>query len=254
MRNLIEILILILIGLICGGLFTVFVVHVRHAAASAQCTNHLRSLAMGIENYHESSSSFPTAAEESPDLPPEKRLSWIVSIIPFIEANQIYNKMDHKKSWDADENRFAGFVQVKFLECPGYSGFPTSTMTQTCYVGIAGIGVDAINLPLEDRRAGFFGYERIFKREDIKKYAGSILMLAETSQVEGSWTAAGLPTTHGLIPDGSPYLGVSGQFGGNHRNSVNIAFADGSVRPIEQTIDPKVWESMATLSGKSNRE
>jgi prepilin-type processing-associated H-X9-DG protein len=107
---------------------------------------------------------------------------------------------------------------------------------------------------LEDRRAGFFGYERTFKLEDFKNHAGSILMLAETSQLNGAWTAAGLPTTRGLIPDGSPYMGAGGQFGGNHRHGANVAFADGSVRFVEQSIDPAVWEAMATLSGKSNRE
>jgi prepilin-type processing-associated H-X9-DG protein len=254
MRNVIQILILVLIGLICGGILTVFIVQVRAAADRAQCTNNLRSLALSMTNYHECYNKFPTAAEANPDLPPEKRLSWIVGIVPFVEANQLYNKMDHKKPWDAEENRFAALINVKYLDCPGHAAPPADTMTPTCYIGVAGIGTDAINLPLEDRRAGFFGYERTFKLEDFKKHAGSIVILAETSQLHGSWTAAGSPTTRGLIPDGSPYIGVGGQFGGNHRNGANAAFMDGSVRFVEQSIDPAVWEAMATLSGKSNWE
>lgn len=253
-RNVIQILILTLIGLTCGGLFTVFVGQVREAANRAQCNNNLKALALAIENYHDSYSKFPTAAQENPDLQPEKRLSWIVGIYPFVEANNIYSKMDHQKGWDAEENRFAALFQIKTLECPGHFAPPTSSFAPTYYVGITGIGTDAINLPLEDRRAGFFGYERTFKRDDFKNHASSILMLVESSQVQGAWTAAGSPTTRGLIPDGSPYIGVGGQFGGNHRNGANVAFADGSIRFIESSIDPAVWEAMATLSGKGNRE
>lgn len=254
MRNVIQIVILILIGLSCGGILTPAIVKVREAANQAQCTNNLRQLAIAIQNYQDTCSKFPSAAGENPDLPPNKRLSWIVGIYPFVESSNIYSNMDHKKGWDAEENRFAGLINVKMLHCPGCTTPRSSTMIPTCYVGITGIGPDAIDLPVEDSRAGFFGYERILKLEDFKNHAGSILMLAETSQVYGAWTAAGPPTTRGVITDGSPYFGVGGQFGGNHRHCTNAAFMDGSVRTIEDNIDPAVWEAMATLSGKSKRE
>jgi prepilin-type processing-associated H-X9-DG protein len=254
MRNLIQLLILVLIGLICGSILAMAIVTVRDAANRSQCTNNLRQLALAIENYESQYSTFPTAAEVNPELPPEKRLSWIIHIYPYVEASNIPGRLDHNKGWDSEENRFAALEVVKILGCPGYAGPPTGTMYPTWYIGISGIGADAIDLPLEDRRAGIFGYDRILKAEGIKNHAGSILMLAETSQVQGSWTAAAWPTARGLIPDESPYIGAGGQFGGNHRDGANAAFADGSVRFIENHIDPAVWEAMATLSGKSNRE
>lgn len=254
MRRAVQVLIVVLILLSCGGLFSIFVVQVRDAANRAQCFNNLRQLALAIENYHGSHSTFPTAAEENPNLPSEKCLSWIVHIYPYVEASNLYAKMDHKKGWDAEENRFASLFQPKILICPGCTALQGRDFIPTCYVGITGIGADAVNLPLGDGRAGFFGYERTLKREDLKNRAGSILMLAETSQVHGSWTAAGSPTTRGLIPDGSPYIGAGGQFGGNHRRGVNVTFADGSVRFIEPPINPAEWEAMATLSGRGNRE
>lgn len=254
MRRAVQVIIVLLILLSCGGTFTVFIVQVRDAANRAQCTNNLRQLALAIANYQDSHSAFPTAAEENPNLPPDKRLSWIVHIYPYVEASHIYANMDHKKGWDAESNRFAALIRVLIVHCPGYAAPATDAPTPTCYVGITGIGADAIDLPLGNGRAGFFGYERTLKRDDLKDRAGSILMLAETSQVHGSWTAAGSPTTRGLIPDGPPYLGAGGQFGGNHRRGGNVAFADGSVRFIEQPSDSAQWEAMATLSGKGNRE
>ncbi len=275
MRRAIQVLIVVVILLICSGIFTVAVVSVRDAANRAQCTNNLHQLALAIGTYHDCYSAFPTAAEDkpsaawrgaaerafprdakdNPDLPREKRLSWIVHVWPFVEAGDLYWKMDHEKGWDAEENRFAATeVLPKLLICPGYSAPPTRDLLPTCYVGITGIGAEAINLPEGDGRAGFFGYDRTVKRSDLKDRADSILMVVETSQVHGVWTAAGLPTARGLIPDGAPYFGVGGQFGGNHRRGANVGFADGSVRFIEQSIDPAVWEAMATLSGKGNAE
>ncbi len=275
MRKVIEIIVLVLILLSCAGMFGPAVVKVRDTANRAACMNNLRQLAMSIDNYHDCYSAFPTAAEEkasaawhgtawgkfpvdakvNPDLPLEKRLSWIVHIWPFVESGDLYWKMDHTKGWDTEENRFAATEFIpRILICPGYAAPPRFDFKPTCYVGITGIGTDAIHLPLENSRAGFFGYERILKREDIKDLADSILMVAETSQVYGAWTAAGSPTTRGLLLDESPYIGAGGQFGGNHRDGANVAFADGSIRFIENNVDPTVWESMSTLHLAKSRK
>jgi prepilin-type processing-associated H-X9-DG protein len=236
-------------------MFTLMVGKVREAGARAQCTNNLKQLGLAIENYHGCSDKFPRAALPNPDLPPERRQSWIVDIVPFVEASPLYNKMDHEKAWDAEENRFAALITLRTLQCPAYPERPpVSTFFPTHYLGIAGIGAEALNLPLEDRRAGFFGYDRVIEGEDLKDRAGSILMLVETSQANGAWTAAGPPTTRGLEPNTSPYLGVNGQFGGNHPHGANVVFADCSIRFIEQTIDPVAWEQMTTLSGRGGRE
>ncbi|HEY7328802.1 MAG TPA: DUF1559 domain-containing protein [Gemmataceae bacterium] len=251
----IQALIVVLILLCCGGLLGPAVVQVREAAYRAECMNNLKQLAMAVENYEDTYCKFPPAGETNSDLPPEKRLSWIVASYPFVEASNLYSRMDHKKGWDAEENRFAVTeTRIKILDCPGYAAPPTGDFIPTCYVGITGIGPDAITLPMEDNRAGFFGYQRTLKREDLKGRSDSTLMLVETSQVHGAWTAAGSPTTRGVIPDSSSYIGAGGQFGGNHRHCANVAFADGSVRFIEDNLDPAAWEAMATLSGKGNRE
>jgi hypothetical protein len=48
--------------------------------------------------------------------------------------------------------------------------------------------------------------------------------------------------------------GVGRQFGGNHRRGANVVFADDSIRFVEPSIAPVVWETMATLSGKGIQE
>jgi prepilin-type processing-associated H-X9-DG protein len=261
MRNRIQILILALIGLSCGGMFSIGIVQVRDAAARVQCSNNVRQIALATANYAGTyQGAFPPAGELDPRLPhpvepPEKRLSWLVVIVPFIEAGPLYNKLSHDKTWDAEENRFAALAALRIFQCPGYPEQPPdSIFSSTHYLGITGIGADAISLPPDNPRAGILGYDRKITEKDLKRGASETILLVETSQASGAWTAAGSPTARGLIPGGSPYVGVGGQFGGNHRRGANAAFADGSVRFIEQSIDPAVLEAMVTLSGKGNQE
>jgi prepilin-type processing-associated H-X9-DG protein len=255
MRNAVQALLVILILLVLGALFPPAVIKIREAAARSQCTNNLKQLGLAVHNYHDTYNLFPRAALPNLDLTPEKRQSWVVEIWPFVEAGPLYNKIDHKKAWDAEENRFAALTTLRSLHCPAYPERPPVTpFFSMHYLGIAGVGVDAIQLPREDSRAGFLGYDRTFNLKDVADRTSSILMLAETSQASGAWSAAGPPTTRGLILNGPPYLGAGGQFGGNHPRGVNTVFADGSVRFVEQTIDPAAWEAMATLGGKGNQE
>ncbi|HWG47143.1 MAG TPA: DUF1559 domain-containing protein [Gemmataceae bacterium] len=255
MRNAIQALIVLLILLSCGGMFTLAVAKVREAANRSQCVNNLKQLGMAIENYQGTYAKFPKAAEENPKLPPEKRLSWCVAVWPYMESSPIYSKMDHKKGWDAEENRFAALTVLRPYQCPSYPERPpASTLIPIDYIGITGIGVDAIELPLEDTRAGFFGYDRALTKADLKCGGSETTMIVETSQASGAWTAAGSPTSRGLLPEGSPYFGSEGQFGGNHPRGANCVLADGSVRFIEKSIDSRVWEAMATLGGKGNQE
>src|SRR5579871_4776243 len=108
MRTWIQLLLVLLILLTVGGNLAVAVVQVRDMANRSACTNNLHQLSIAISCYTDAfKGRFPPAAETNPDLPLEKRLSWMVVVMPYVEANSIYGKLDHKKSWDAEENRFA---------------------------------------------------------------------------------------------------------------------------------------------------
>ena len=255
MRKPVEIVIVIVILVVLGLMIAPACLKIREAAAKAQCFNNCRLMGMSLRDYQDHLDGFPPAAMPNSDLSAEKRLSWIVILIPYVEANNIYARMDKAKSWDAEENRFATEMRIAFLRCPSYPERPTgSPLSPTHYVGISGIGDNAIAVSREDPRAGIFGYDRAVKKDELKRGASEMAVVVETSQASGAWTAAGFPTTRGLVPGGSASFGRRSQFGGHHPHGANVVFADGSVRFIEQSIDPAAWEAMATLSGKGNQE
>jgi prepilin-type processing-associated H-X9-DG protein len=249
-RSIATVLVLALILIVCGGLVFPAVQKVRAAAARMSCTNNLKQLSLALNNYHDTYNSFPLAALPNPALALQERLSWQVSLVPFIEAGNLYSRMHKEKGWDARENRFAAELDYRVLQCPAQARGPrTGTLVPTHYIGIAGLGPDAAELPAKDARAGFFGYERALALTDIKDHAGALLAAVETAQVSGAWTAAGLPTSRGLDADDPPYVGPDGQFGGTHPGGANALFADGSVRFLARSFDPEVFEAAATLRG-----
>ena len=104
-------------------------------------------------------------------------------------------------------------------------------------------------MPTSDPRAGIFGYDRSARLTDLKDGAATTLLLAETGVGNGLWTAGGPATVRGLDPASQPYIGRARQFGGLHSGGVNVAFADGAVRFLKDTIDPKVFEALSTIAG-----
>jgi hypothetical protein len=59
MRRSINVLVLVLLLLVVGGLVLPAVARVREAAARIQCSNNLKQLALGLHNYHENLRQVP---------------------------------------------------------------------------------------------------------------------------------------------------------------------------------------------------
>lgn len=75
------------------------------------------------------------------------------------------------------------------------------------------------------------------------------MVIIETAAANGPWRAAGPPTMRALDPARLPYLGKRRQFGGLHRSGALVGFADGSVRFIRESVEPRVFESLSTIAG-----
>lgn len=249
MRQAVTVLVVIVALLLVGGLSLRAIHKVQEAAARTSCSNNLKQIGLAVLNYEGSMNHFPAAARPSPNLPPERRLSWIVEIVPYAEADRIYSKMAREKGWDAEENRFAALLPLRYLRCPSYPERPpVSTLVPTHYLGASGVGTDAVSLPEGKPGAGFFGYERRLTLAGLQRPAADVLVAIETCNATGAWTAAGPPTVRGLDPSRLPYLGANGTFGGNHPGGANAAFADGSVRFLSDRTSPRELEALVTIS------
>jgi hypothetical protein len=130
----------------------------------------------------------------------------------------------------------------------------------TAYLGVAGVGADAPDLPAGDSRAGAFGYDRRTPLAAIKDGTANTLLVFESARDNGPWARGGPATVRGLDPGDRPYLGTGRPFGGTHftENGVfrrgkslgcQAAMADGSVHFFQEKVAPEVLEALATIAG-----
>jgi hypothetical protein len=232
---------------------------VREAAARVQCRNNLKQVGLAMHTYHDTYKHFPTATMPAVGLAPEKRLSWQVAILPYMESSPVYSRIKLGLAWDADGNRSAVACTLPYYQCPAHSDLAESaTRNHTHYVGIAGIGPTAALLAAEDPQAGFFGYERQIRIADIRDGTSCTAAVIETTVGIGPWAAGGFGTVRGLDADETSYLAVDGPFGIKHKTDTwfrsnpviaNTAFADASVRALQADLAPEVLRALATIAG-----
>jgi hypothetical protein len=265
MRPLVKILLVILVGGIILGLTVIIAVKTREAAARSTCLNNLRQIGFSLRQYQDCYKHFPAPTLPNPDLPTERRLSWLLAVMPFVESNNIYSSTDRTKAWDDEENRRIALIPINIYCCPANAQRRAATREAlTHFVGIAGVGPDAASLPLGHPRAGLFGHERVTRHKragepsfgirlgDIKDGESTTLIAAETNWANGPWVAGGPATVRGLIPHGRPYLGEGGQFGSGHGQGSHVLFVDASVRFLPDSVNPKLFEAMATIAGRED--
>src|SRR6266849_7561473 len=104
MRGVVKILVIVLLVLMVGGFAPSLVINVRNAAQRMRCQNNLRMvIGLALQNYHDACGHFPSGTVANATLPPDKRLSGLTQIKPYMESAP-KALLDYTKSWDADVN------------------------------------------------------------------------------------------------------------------------------------------------------
>ena len=254
-------------GMILGGLGTllclagvpaVWIVGLREKANRASCQNNLRVIGLAVNLYHGDKGPFPPGTIANGALPPGERLSWYVSILPYLDQDPdpakhrttseeaLYEHIDRKLAWDAGPNRQLAETPIRWLVCPSQV-LPRPGLTS--YVGLAGVGRKAARLPVSDPDAGFFGYDRRITRADVTRGLSETMMATETTVDNGPWAEGGPATVRGLGPEQTPFVGPGRQLGGLHPGGLNVLFVDGGISFYSESIDPDVFKAMVKIHG-----
>ncbi len=147
---------------------------------SLECINQMKIIAFGLHNYHDTYKHFPpaTIAKNLDETPPEKALSWLYAIDPYLHARMDPRwQLKPSQHWDAPEIKSLVDQPHSFLNCPRH-GIPSSNHSN--YLGISGVGEDAAWLRRSNENAGFFGYQRIIGLKDISGGASNCLAFVDT--------------------------------------------------------------------------
>jgi prepilin-type processing-associated H-X9-DG protein len=269
-RRWVAAILIVLIALVATGFVITYLQKARMNAHLAASQNNLRQLALFAAHHSNRDPSqdpakipreIPLGTVVLAGQPPENRLSWFVSVLPGLDQRRqdvvgLLTQINEQGPWSDPRNQEAARTRLLVALCPLYTQHPPADQPAiTCYVGIAGVGVDAPHLalpPLPERApklAGAFRYDAATPFDRIGDGLSQTLLLAETADDLGPWLRGGSSTVRG-VDDGKearPLIGPGGQFGGYFSNGGNFALCDGSVRLITSRISPDVFLRLATI-------
>ncbi len=256
--SLIEVLVIFAIIAILFALALPATRRVHGAAARMKCSNNLKQLMLGAHSYADNHSTTSQSAERptatdsllptgcfGPGKSPDERLSWAAALLPHLEQDDLFKKLDVEKGYAA--NLTAIQAPVKTFLCAGSQESSTNP-TLTNYVALSGIGLGAAEQPAGTAGNGFMGYDRRTSFAMIKDGTSNTIALIETRAGLGPWARGGPSTVRGFDPADAPPVGDGRPFG-EHGGGANVAMADGSVRFVSGKVAPHNLAAAITIAG-----
>ena len=275
--TLIELLVVIAIIAILIALLLPAVQQAREAARRTECKNKLKQIGIALHNYHDVNSAFPPGAVSV-----SNGLSWLVSVLPFMEQDNLFEQFDFSIAHNSGVNNPFRQQRMGIYLCPSGSeerADDNNNDYTTHYYGILGPTgqnpVTMVDYRDSDGTHGGFSFEGLFQygTTSVKKFRDITDGTSNTAVVgEISWgDRNGNPTryrpwTRGGSSGGSGYMApaknfaqqINGDdtslfndmnFGSNHPGGAQFLYGDGTVAFISENVDYGVYLSTASIAG-----
>lgn len=279
--TLVELLVVIAIIGVLVALLLPAVQAAREAARRIQCTNNLKQLGLGMHNYHDIHGQFPLPGMIA------SHLGWNASILPQIEQQPLYDRIDFNQASMAQfnsRNQPLTTNKITAYLCPSSSSetslSPTTVGGQRVYTmhyyGILGpYGTNpttgqayrCVNMTQAfggECQQGIL-WQWGSKMRDINDGTSNTYLLGEISWIEMDkwrpWLRAKYGDNRGTLyliskniefpinsDNGAKWNAIS--FGSEHPGGAQFAMADGSCRFVSETIDWAVYLATASRDGR----
>jgi len=124
--TLVELLVVIAIIGILVSLLLPAIQAAREAARRVQCANNLKQMGLAVHNYIDAHGVLPIGARNGPWLSSSRNqgrtgTNWKTSILPFLEENSLYDRLDFKRSMFALDwygNEMLQALVIRAYNCP----------------------------------------------------------------------------------------------------------------------------------------
>ena len=190
-----------------------------------QCKNNLKQIALALHNYHDVYAAFPPAY--TVDENGQRLHSWRTLILPWMEQDELYKKIDLSKSWDHPVNAEAFKTTPQSFRCP------SSELRQDFTTYLAVVGENACFHPTKPRAIS-----------EIADGTSNTIMVIEVPVKQA---------VHWMSPhdaDEQTVLNISLDDKLAHTGGVQSAFADGSARFLSVTMAPETRRAVISINGK----
>lgn len=237
-KRVLETLVTVLIpGTLIVLLLPSYVCNFHGPSARAECKNNLKQIGLALHNYHETHSMFTASRLSDPPI------SWRVHLLPYLDNERLWQEYDQEQAWDSEANSPIAETDLWTYRCPTRwrrNDKDEQGRYFTDYAMLTGTG--AFSLP-----------NRPSRLQTIIDGASNTLAVVEAAGQNIVWTeprdanAETQPIGINLAGDeNSESRGIASS---RHALGVNVLFADGTVRTVDENIDPQVLKALTTIAG-----
>lgn len=206
----------------------------------------------------------PSPARANRPWPPDRRVSWMSELLPYLGFEGLYTQIKPQRSWQDPENMTPAVTVVPAFLDPAnphssrYVRYPGMDydVAATHFVGIAGVGQDAAEYSASDpataAKLGVFGYDRYTRLSDLTDGLTTTIVAAEAPPVYKSpWIAGGGSTIRGVPETRSIQPFVSATVNG--RRGTVVVMADGSVRFLAENTSDEVFKALCVVKKSGDK-
>ena len=206
--------------------------------------SRLKQLGQWIEAERVREGAWPLGVDGDDALPLPDRFSWLARLARIHIADGT-PPPTLSLPWNAAENDRFVRRRLEPFQLPAFAPAGGDRYPAGHFVGVAGVGADAAQLPKSHPRAGIFGYARRTTVDDVKDgLANTFLVLGQERSLH-SW-ANGEHAIRSLTAE--PYFQGPDGFGTGQAEGMHVLMADGSVRFLSRTTDPVVMRRHAAMA------
>lgn len=254
--TLVELLVVIAIIGLLTSLLLPAVQAAREAARRSACTNNLRQIGIGLHNYHQAMACFPPGGIEHRSMINHKtgkpygltgrQLAWSLFILPYVEQEPLYKKVDTTKPFDAPENAEAAATILPLYICPSATSQRELRQGRgPCdYGGIYGERITSPNNPPK----GMMLYDQSLTVADVFDGTSNTLIVSEDSDFrDGQWINGLNVFDQAYAINKAPAF--ENDIRSKHPGGANGLFTDASVRFLKETMDLTVLAAICTRAG-----
>jgi hypothetical protein len=205
------------------------------AVRRERCTNNLKQLALGLQEYAAIYNCFPPAYVVDEQGRPMH--SWRVLVLPYVDGKAIYDRYDFSEPWNGPRNRELANEMPAAFHCPSDGLGDGTTTSYVAVVGPETLWPGSDTVPLHEIVDG------LSNTILLVEVADSAINWMEPRDLPFSAVQTGINPPHGLGPSS------------HHPGTIMVAYADGSALGIQVNVAQDVFEALFTRAGgESNAE
>lgn len=204
----------------------------RELPRRTQCQNNIKQIALAMHNYESRHKRLPPAFTVDENGRPLH--SWRALLLPYLDAQDVFDKIDFSKPWDDPANAEARKAQIPHFVCPSLKGkLPDGHCVYQVVMAADGC---------------FRGNEPI-RLGDLKDGVSETLLVIEVRLDQAThWMSPGsIEEAEALVGTPAPKVGER-RTRLQHSGGFNVALADGSVMFVPETVTRSNLRAMISIA------